>query len=104
MQIELPQLNKVIVFTIPQKGTTLLNVLVSHGIPIGHSCGGEGVCGTCWVFIEGEQIPKQDIVTRTLWVRQFKNKPLEPSQFFACLIKLSSQDMSKTWVVRCASW
>lgn len=32
-------------------GTTLLQALDQHGVAINHDCGGNGVCGTCRVFV-----------------------------------------------------
>jgi ferredoxin len=33
------------------EGSTLLAVALSRGVPIGHSCGGEGSCSTCRVAV-----------------------------------------------------
>ena len=104
MKIELPQLHKAIELKTIDRPVSLLSVLVAHKIPIAHSCSGEGVCGTCWVEIEGNGIPKRTNESQKLWSKQFPQTTQKESQYFACLTLIRPEDSSKTWVVRCPSW
>ncbi len=104
MKIQVPQLEQVIEVEIPRQGLTLLSVLVAHKIPLGHSCGGEGVCGTCWVELDGPELPEQDFLAQRLWKKQFPKIAQKKCQYFACLVKLQESDNVKTWTLRCPSW
>ena len=98
MKIESPQLSKSIE---GEAGANLLAKLVEERVPVAHSCAGEGVCGQCWIQIDGNDLaPESD---REKKLRKKQGRAAEPKNCrFACLLKIP--DSSKTWVLRTDYW
>jgi ferredoxin, 2Fe-2S len=102
VRIEIPQLKMLIELDeaerIASQNDNLLTILVSHGVPIAQSCGGDGVCGTCSIEIVGEGIPEESAYEKKL--KRLQKVP--PQQRISCLIKVPKS--SKTWVLHCNYW
>jgi len=79
-------------------GANLLTILVSHGVPIAQSCGGDGVCGTCAIQITGEDVPTESALEKKVKRMQ----KVSEHERMSCLIKVPRS--SKTWVLRCNYW
>ena len=60
-----------------QEGQTILELALKNQIDLDHSCGGNGTCGTCRVFVdvpEGQTLPERDEVEHEMAVdRGFKD-------------------------------
>ena len=96
MKIVLPQLGLEL-----ESGETpanLLSFLSRHGVPVARSCGGDGVCGTCRLRVEGDDQP----VASAGEIRLRKKQGARAGERFACLVDLPVS--SKTWVLRCDYW
>lgn len=96
MRIEIPKLT--IVIENAREGDNLLALLALKGVPIARSCGGDGVCASCAVWISGDDVPEVSSAEKRLLSRQHKN----PQMRIACLVKLPST--SKTWVIDADYW
>jgi len=76
----------------------LLSLLGRHRVPLARSCGGDGVCGTCRLRIEGKDLPAISGAETKLAKRQGANE----GERFACLVEVPAS--SKTWALRCDYW
>jgi ferredoxin len=92
----MPQLKKEILNC--AAGANLLALLGQHRIPIARSCGGDGVCGTCRVRLEGDDIPPPTKAELIL----IKKQQLDSGERVACLLIIPKS--SKTWVLRSDYW
>lgn len=43
-------------FEVSDKHQSVLEVAIGHGIPLDHSCGGYGTCGTCRVHVVTNEV------------------------------------------------
>ncbi|XGC80798.1 2Fe-2S iron-sulfur cluster-binding protein [Bdellovibrio bacteriovorus] len=74
---------------VSQKDQSVLDVALRHKIPLNHTCGGNGTCGTCLVHVvEGlERIgPRNEIETEIAEDRKFADH-----ERLACQIKPQDQ-------------
>lgn len=77
----------------------LLNLLVKAKVPLAHSCAGDGVCGTCYLYIEGEQIP----LATAAEIKVLKRTALkDPRARIACLVKTPKVPIN--WVLSTDYW
>jgi ferredoxin len=98
VRIELPQLGLVI--DDAPAGANLLALLASHKVPLARSCGGDGVCGTCRVQIEGDDVPARSSHEARLHKKQ--SRVASDDDRYACTIQIPAT--SKKWVLRTRYW
>ena len=88
-KIHLPQLRKSFDFdSEANREMSLLTALLRVGVPMAHSCAGEGICGTCACEIKSKQVtqvPRLSVQEEKL---QTKHKLSHPKTRFSCLIAL----------------
>ncbi len=85
----------------------LLNWIRDQGLPLASSCAGQGVCGTCQIFIIPEP-PFSESEIKVLKAHGLENKLTSRGAVrIACQIRirdLLAQGPSKTWEVFSDSW
>ena len=65
-------LNQMVLVTM---GKTILELAIDHKIPLSHSCGGSGSCGTCLIRLEhskGELPPREELEEEMANERDFE--------------------------------
>jgi len=50
--MEISENSKKVIFIEPDAKKSCLEILLEKNIPVSHSCGGNGTCGTCKVFVD----------------------------------------------------
>jgi 2Fe-2S ferredoxin len=72
--------------TVVTMESTVLAVAIRHKIDLNHSCGGNGTCGTCRVFVEadGTRQPRNELEQEMADERGFSESERLACQLQAC--------------------
>ncbi len=76
--------NRALTVTAPE--TTILEAVIAQNMPLDHSCGGMGSCGTCRIIIESDvsNLPERTDLEREMAEdRQFADKERLACQLLA---------------------
>lgn len=88
-QLNCPQLNKTIKVD-PNK--SIMNTLLSQGIQVASSCGGDGICGKCKMKIKSQSLP----ALSNLEERTLAKNDASPDERLSCQLQIQKDATVET--------
>jgi 2Fe-2S ferredoxin len=85
--MEISENSKKIILIEPEAKKSCLDILLDKDIQISHSCGGNGTCGTCRIFIESSTLNSASQPS-TVEAEFAYERGLKPNERLACQLYL----------------